>query len=217
MQRPGRIYLVIQFSFVDLVEMASDGEHFAVAVFQGDEKYKRFVRGTNSAVYQKLDAESPPTKTKNGKKSEKKTVSALSNLRPQHLTDALMIRPSGNNYRQTSTHKRVLSGGTRYASGREKESRVLRGYIYSRSYPRLRTTRRACSGVSGSTRCEWYQASTDTNIRRSWTPVTRCFLLQRDNVWRGCHCLITFASCTHASSRSIQAEHQLPGAYFCST
>lgn len=128
MQRPGRIYLVIQFSFVDLVEMASDGEHFAVAVFQGDEKYKRFVRGTNSAVYQKLDAQSPPTKTKDGKKSEKKTVSALSNLRPQHLTDALMIRPvettNGNIYAQSEYFQEEPD--TR--ADAKKESRVLRGY-----------------------------------------------------------------------------------------
>lgn len=92
MQRPGRIYLAIQFSFVDLVQMTSDGEHFRVAVLRGDEKYKRFVKGTNSAVYPKLDTE-PEANTKNGKKAEKQTVSALSNLRPQHLTDALMIRP----------------------------------------------------------------------------------------------------------------------------
>ena len=128
MQRPGRIYLVIQFSFVDLVEMASDGEHFAVAVFQGDEKYRRFVRGTNSAVYQKLDADTTPTKTKDGKKSEKKTVSALSNLRPQHLTDALMIRPvettTGNIYAQSEYFQEEPD--TR--ADAKKESRVLRGY-----------------------------------------------------------------------------------------
>jgi len=128
MQRPGRIYLVIQFSFVDLVEMASDGEHFAVAVFQGDEKYRRFVKGTNSAVYQKLDNESPPTKTKDEKKSEKKTVSALSNLRPQHLTDALMIRPvettTGNIYAQSEYFQEEPD--TRPDA--KKEARVLRGY-----------------------------------------------------------------------------------------
>jgi len=128
MQRPGRIYLVIQFSFVDLVEMASDGEHFAVAVFQGDERYKRFVKGTNSAVYQKLDTESQPAKTKDGKKSEKATVSALSNLRPQHLTDALMIRPvdtsTGNIYAQSEYFQEEQDPRPQA----KKEARVLRGY-----------------------------------------------------------------------------------------
>ena len=128
MQRPGRIYLVIQFSFVDLVEMASDGEHFAVAVFQGDEKYKRFVKGTNSAVYQKLDVQSPPTKTKDGKKSEKETVSALSNLRPQHLTDALMIRPVETTTDNIYAQSEYFQEEPDPRADAKKEARVLRGY-----------------------------------------------------------------------------------------
>src|ERR1041385_3724539 len=55
LQRPGKIYLVIQFTFVDIAQMASDGEHFSVAVLKGDERYKRFVKGTNNAVYPKLE------------------------------------------------------------------------------------------------------------------------------------------------------------------
>ena len=43
LQRPGKIYLIIQFTFVDIAQMASDGEHISVAVLKGDEKYKRFV------------------------------------------------------------------------------------------------------------------------------------------------------------------------------
>jgi hypothetical protein len=49
-QRPGKIYLVIQFTFVDIAQMASDGERFSVAVLKGDSKYRRFVKGTNSAI-----------------------------------------------------------------------------------------------------------------------------------------------------------------------
>lgn len=129
MQRPGRIYLVIQFSFVDLVQMASDGERFRVAVLRGDEKYKRFVKGTNSAVYPKL-SETPTTatSTKNGKKAEKATVSALSNLRPQHLTDALMIRPidvtQGLLYAQSDYFQEEPDTQPQAKKG----ARVMRGY-----------------------------------------------------------------------------------------
>src|SRR5215218_10434452 len=56
LQRPGKIYLVIQFTFVDLAQMASDGEHFSVAVLKGDTKYRRFLKGTNSADYPRLPA-----------------------------------------------------------------------------------------------------------------------------------------------------------------
>jgi hypothetical protein len=91
-ERPGKILLIIQFTFVDIAQMASDGEHFRVAVLKGDDKYKRFVKGTNNVVYPKLETEDSAS-SNNKKKTEKQTVSALSNLRPQHLTDAFMIRP----------------------------------------------------------------------------------------------------------------------------
>ena len=130
LQRPAKIYLVIQFTFVDIAQMASDGEHFRVAVLQGNERYKRFVKGTNSAVYPKLDAEAvPSTAPKNDKqKSEKETVSALSNLRPQHLTDAFMIRPVETNgsfvYAQSEFFQEEPD--TRRQAG--KGARIMRGY-----------------------------------------------------------------------------------------
>jgi hypothetical protein len=96
LQRPGQIYLKIQAPFVgtNIAEMTSDGEHFRVAVLQGDEKFRRFVRGTNSAQYPQLPMNgntSAPKKSKG--RDDKRTVSVLSNLRPQHFTDALLIRP----------------------------------------------------------------------------------------------------------------------------
>lgn len=93
LQRPGKIYLIIRYTFVDIAQMTSDGEHFRVAVLKGDDKYKRFVKGTNNAVYPKLEEDPATAANKNQPKSEQETVSALSNLRPQHLTDAFMIRP----------------------------------------------------------------------------------------------------------------------------
>jgi hypothetical protein len=129
LQRPGKIYLIIQFTFVDIAQMASDGEHFRVAVLRGDEKYKRFVKGTNSADYPKLvEAETPAAAQDNKKKSEKETVSALSNLRPQHLTDAFMIRPiepnSGLVYVQSEFFQEEPDNRPRAKKG----ARVVRPY-----------------------------------------------------------------------------------------
>lgn len=129
LQRPGKIYLVIQFTFVDIAQMASDGEHFSVAVLKGDEKYKRFVKGTNSADYAKLDTEANHTTSENDQqKTEKQTVSALSNLRPQHLTDAFMMRPiepnSGSVYVQSQFFQEEAD--TRRQA--KKSDRVMRGY-----------------------------------------------------------------------------------------
>jgi hypothetical protein len=131
LQRPGKIYLVIQFTFVDIAQMASDGQHFTVAVLKGDEKYKRFVKGTNSAVYAKLvEPEENHTNAKDAKQKEKETVSALSNLRPQHLTDAFMIPPieanSGSIYVQSEFFQEEAD--TRRQA--KKGDRVMRGYYF---------------------------------------------------------------------------------------
>ena len=37
LQRPAKIFLSIQFTFVDIAQMASDGEHFSVAVLKGED------------------------------------------------------------------------------------------------------------------------------------------------------------------------------------
>jgi hypothetical protein len=96
-QRPGNIYLIIQVPFIakDIAQMTSNGETFRVAVLQGEDKYRRFVKGTNSATYEKMDMDGtpPPSTAEKPKKvmNAKDAVNALSNLRPQHLTDALMM------------------------------------------------------------------------------------------------------------------------------
>ena len=129
LQRPGKIYLQIQFTFVDIAQMASDGEHFSVAVLKGDEKYKRFVKGTNSAVYPRLDTAANHTTVKNDKqKQEKQTVNALSNLRPQHLTDAFMIRPIEANGAYTYVQSEFFQEEPDSRPQAKKGIRVMRGY-----------------------------------------------------------------------------------------
>jgi hypothetical protein len=139
LQRPSQINLRIQAPLIatNIAEMTSDGQQFRVAVLQGDEKYRRFVRGTNNAVYPKLamndeHANGDGGKDKNRKgMNQKRTVSALSNLRPQHLTDALLIRPiqprdqSGFVYAQSEFYQN--EDDTRTAQAK-KGGRVVRGY-----------------------------------------------------------------------------------------
>src|SRR5919205_1670372 len=56
-QRPGKVYLVINVPVIGskIAEMSSNGERFWAAVYMGDQRYRRFVTGTNNAVYEKLD------------------------------------------------------------------------------------------------------------------------------------------------------------------
>ena len=131
LQRPGKILLIIQFTFVDIAQMASDGEHFSVAMLKGPEKYRRFVKGTNNASYPKLaDVEARTGDGANSQKqqSEKETVSALSNLRPQHLTDAFMIRPidTGSSFVYAQSEFFQDEPDTRRQA--RKNGRVVRGY-----------------------------------------------------------------------------------------
>lgn len=135
LQRPGQIYLIIQVPFIakDIAQMTSNGETFRVAVLQGDEKYRRFVKGTNNAIYEKLDADGNQPGSDKPKKrmmNEKETVSALSNLRPQHLTDALMINPivdpakSGLVYVQSEFYQEETDNRAQAKAS----MRIVRGY-----------------------------------------------------------------------------------------
>jgi len=127
-QRPGKVYLIVQAPFVasEIAQMTSDGEHFRIAIFQGDAKYKKFVRGTNAAVYSRLDgtSETPPKGKAN---QEAQTVKALSNLRPQHFTDAVLIRPI-----ETSAPGLMYARSEFFQSEKDPASkkRVVRGYYF---------------------------------------------------------------------------------------
>jgi len=133
LQRPGKIYLVIQFTFVDIAQMASDGEHFSVAVLKGDTKYRRFVKGTNSAEYPRLPANGSNGEQNAQQKTEKQTVSALSNLRPQHLTDAFMIRPIEPNNSLIYAQSEYFQEEPDTRQGK-KNSRVMRSYYLLEEY-----------------------------------------------------------------------------------
>jgi hypothetical protein len=113
---------------VDIAQMTSDGEQFRVAVLKGDDKYKRFVKGTNNAVYEKLDPEPAASPTKNQKKGEKETINALSNLRPQHLTDAFMIRPIDPNGSMIYAQSEFFQEEVDTRRGAQKGARVMRPY-----------------------------------------------------------------------------------------
>jgi len=133
LQRPGMIYLVISVPFIarDIAQMTSNGQTFRVAVLEGDQKYRRFVKGTNAATYEPLEANGKPADNKKrSSMTENETVTALSNLRPQHLTDALMINPipdsaqSGLTYVQSEFY--LEEADTRPRA--KKDSRIVRGY-----------------------------------------------------------------------------------------
>ena len=145
-QRPGQVYLSIKAPFgVKIAEMTSDGSKFWVAVYQGEERYRRFVYGTNAARYGRIsdDGNGAGAATtaaggkpdcgggggKSDEKSMRRAVSSLSSLRPQHLTDALMVPPvaaAGSNLIYAQSESFEEEPDTR--PGAKKDVRVVRGY-----------------------------------------------------------------------------------------
>jgi hypothetical protein len=95
-QRPASILLKVQVPVIksDVAQMTSDGTKFRVAILNdgGSGKYKKFVIGTNNADYSELQKDLNRADLDNGKEL-KKNVNAFANLRPQHFTDAMLVRP----------------------------------------------------------------------------------------------------------------------------
>lgn len=96
-QRPANILLKVQVPVLktDVAQMTSDGTKFRVAILQdgGSGKYKKFVIGTNDADYSKLQKNLNAADLDNAKQL-KESVNAFANLRPQHFTDAMLVRPT---------------------------------------------------------------------------------------------------------------------------
>lgn len=96
-QRPGKILLKVQAPIIrsDIAQMTSDGEKFRVAILvdTSNGKYKKFVKGTNNADYSKLQQNLSSADLGDSKEA-RKNVNAFANLRPQHFTDAMLVRPT---------------------------------------------------------------------------------------------------------------------------
>lgn len=128
-QNPSKINLKIQIPVVgtDLVQMTSDGDKFRVAVICCvDEKYKVFASGTNDKDYTRLRAKATQVLTKGSKQEQ--SISVFSSLRPQHFTDALLMRPitNGEDYIYTQSEIYQEEAGT--TKEKSRIARVIRGY-----------------------------------------------------------------------------------------
>ncbi len=129
-QRPANIYLKVEVPIVkvDVAQMSSDGEKFRVAVLQGGscgEKCKKFVIGTNNADYSKLQKNLHTLESANGQADS--GVNSFANVRPQHFTDAVLVRPTNAEriYLQTTIYQ------VEEDESQKKNSplrRVMRGY-----------------------------------------------------------------------------------------
>jgi hypothetical protein len=130
-QRPGKILLKVQVPVIktDVAQMTSDGEKFRVAILEdgGTGKYKKFVLGSNDADYTVLQKEVDKIDGGNAK-TIKQNVNAFANLRPQHFTEAMLLRPvdtAANVYVQSEIFQEEFDINARQKSPLRW---VLRGY-----------------------------------------------------------------------------------------
>ncbi len=95
-QRPANILLKVEVPIIgtDIAQMTSNGESFRVAILEDGAggKYKKFLLGSNKTDYSML-TETLDNLGSNDSKEIKKNVNAFSNMRPQHFTDAMLMRP----------------------------------------------------------------------------------------------------------------------------
>lgn len=93
-QRPANIMLKVQVPVVktDVAQMTSNGTRFCVAILNdgGDGRYRRFICGSNDKDYSELAKQ--VDKLEDGRLI-KRNVNAFINLRPQHFTEAVLVRP----------------------------------------------------------------------------------------------------------------------------
>ncbi|MBC7797047.1 MAG: hypothetical protein H7Z37_09260 [Pyrinomonadaceae bacterium] len=104
--------------------MTSDGTKFCVAIPSNyvEEKYRRFACGTNAADYTRLRKEM----TNND--SQSKQVRAFSSLRPQHFTDALLMREAKPDETTTYLQSEIYQEETDTTKPSTASARVIRGY-----------------------------------------------------------------------------------------
>jgi hypothetical protein len=94
LQRPENIRMLVSAPVISkkIADMASDGHQFRLAIYWPDDK-RVFVRGSNLAEYSRLEAE----QILHTQDPRLREAGALVNIRPQHLTDAFLIKPIDSN------------------------------------------------------------------------------------------------------------------------
>lgn len=131
-QRPANILLKVQIPIIktDIAQMTSDGKKFRVAILEDGSggKYKKFVLGSNNADYSALQEQVSKMNFDGNGKVLKQNVNAFSSLRPQHFTDAMLMRPIDAAkflYSQSTIFQDEVNPDTKKKS---PLARVLRGY-----------------------------------------------------------------------------------------
>lgn len=92
LQRPEQIRLLIRVPIIkqNIADMTSNGDKFRIAVYYPDE-YRKFLTGSNNRSYSEQVEKMSGQDEK--KVLQKQQISSISRIRPQHITEAILIKP----------------------------------------------------------------------------------------------------------------------------
>ncbi|HJQ26270.1 MAG TPA: hypothetical protein VKA60_20320 [Blastocatellia bacterium] len=87
-KRPENTFMRVSFVGKRIADMASDGAQFQLKILYPDDK-RRFIHGSNLKDLDRMDKQ----EVQQSKDSEISRAGGLINMRPQHITDAVLIKP----------------------------------------------------------------------------------------------------------------------------
>lgn len=88
LQRPQNIRMRVSFLGTDVTDMTTDGEKFRVAIYRPDDK-RRFIYGSNLRKFDRMEV----GEFKDSKDPRIEQAGGLVNMRPQHITEAFLVKP----------------------------------------------------------------------------------------------------------------------------
>src|SRR5205085_11887052 len=87
-KRPENTFMRVTFIGKKIADMASDGKQFQLAIFYPEDK-RHFIHGSNLIEIDRMNAQ----EVQQSKDAEISRAGGLINMRPQHITDAVLIKP----------------------------------------------------------------------------------------------------------------------------
>jgi hypothetical protein len=122
LQRPENIRMYVSFYSARVADMVTDGKDFKVAIYRPESK-RRFIYGSNLQGIDRLDE----SELKALKDPQLKEAGGLANMRPQHITDAFLIKPVMENEKTAIFREEVRQEETLQETNKKKRQ-VVRTY-----------------------------------------------------------------------------------------
>ena len=120
LQRPSNIRLVVKAPVINshVADMVSDGQVFRLAMHYPTD-HKRFLFGSNLKDYERMAAD----RTQRSSNGDVNRVGGVVNMRPQHVTEALLIRPL-----EVNDHTAVFREEIKQEEAGKEKRRVVKSY-----------------------------------------------------------------------------------------